>query len=374
MNYASRFTHYASRITHHASRITLYAALLWAAPASGQLKYYNADDFPLFGKASEQTETRYERLPAALRDVSRPPVWELGKNTAGLYLRFRTNSTAIGLKWTLYENRVMSHMTPTGIKGFDLYCYENGQWRFVNSAQPTANAKEQQTMVIEAMDGSDKEMMLYFPLYDGVTALQIGIDSSASIAPPQVAAPANDKPVVCYGTSILQGGCASRPGMAHTNILARRFNRTFINLGFSGNALLDYEIAELIAGCDAALIILDFVPNAGVGHMQEKMERFYAIIREKQPLTPILFIEDPPFPKVVYSPLLQKEVDAKNAALHTVFDRLRKTQDANIRLISSEPMIGFDNEATVDGIHFTDLGFMRYADYLYPILKPYLDN
>jgi lysophospholipase L1-like esterase len=343
-------------------------------PARAQLKYQSADDFPLYGKISEQTETRYERLPATLRTISRPPVWELGKNTAGLFLRFRTNSTTIGLAWSLYENRTMSHMSLTGIKGFDLYCFENGAWHFVNSAQPAANAMHNTATVISNMEGSEKEMMLYFPLYDGVTALQIGIDSSAMIAPPALPVPVREKPVICYGTSILQGGCASRPGMAHTNILSRRFNREFINLGFSGNGQLDYEMAELIAAREAALIILDFVPNASVQQMHEKMEKFYHIIREKQPYTPILFIEDPPFPSGKYNRVLQHEVEAKNNAVREIFARIKATGDAHVEFISSVLMIGTDGEATVDGIHFTDLGFMRYAGYLEPYIKKYLGN
>lgn len=345
---------------------------LWTTPANGQMKYYNADDFPLFGKIAEQTETRYERLPAALRNVSRPPVWELGKNTAGLFLRFRTNSSTIGLKWTLYENRIMSHMTPTGIKGFDLYCYEHDGWRFVNSAQPAANAIDNTTLVIVNMDNREKEMMLYFPLYDGVTALQIGIDSSATIALPAVEAPVREKPVICYGTSILQGGCASRPGMVHTSILSRRFNREFINLGFSGNGQLDYEIAALIASREAALIILDFVPNASVQQMQERMEKFYRIIRDKQPLTPILFIEDPPFPSGKYNRVLQREIENKNTTVREICDRIKAQGDTLIEFIPRGGIIGSDNEATVDGIHFTDLGFMRYADYLEPYIKKYV--
>jgi lysophospholipase L1-like esterase len=346
--------------------------LLWVISASGQLKYQSADAFPLYGKISEQTETRYERLPAALRTISRPPLWNLGKNTAGLFLRFRTNSTTIGLKWTLYENRIMSHMALTGIKGFDLYCFENGAWHFVNSAQPAANAMDNAATVISHMDNSEKEMMLYFPLYDGVTVLQIGVDSAATLAPPALPVPTREKPVICYGTSILQGGCASRPGMAHTNILSRRFNREFINLGFSGNGQLDYEIAELVAAREAALIILDFVPNASVQQMQEKMEKFYNLIREKQPHTPILFVEDPRFPSGKYNRVLQREVEAKNKTVREIFDRLKAKGDANIEFISSAPMIGADGEATVDGIHFTDLGFMRYADYLEPYIKKHI--
>jgi lysophospholipase L1-like esterase len=255
-----------------------------------------------------------------------------------------------------------------------LYCFENGTWRFVNSAQPKANSMDNETTVISNMNGSEKEFMLYFPLYDGVTALQIGIDSAATITPPALAVPIHDEPVVCYGTSILQGGCASRPGMAHTNILSRRFNREFINLGFSGNGQLDYEIAELIATREASLIILDFVPNASVEQMQDKMENFYFIIRKKNPQTPILFIEDPRFPQGNYNFAMRREVEAKNAKLHEVFNRLKAKGEQNIELISSELMIGADGEATVDGIHFTDLGFMRYADYLEPYIKKYVDK
>jgi lysophospholipase L1-like esterase len=345
---------------------------LWVTPACGQLKYYNADAFPLYGKISEQTETRYERLPAALRNVSRPPVWVLGKNTAGLFLRFRTNSTTIGLTWSLYENHIMSHMALTGIKGFDLYCYENDGWRFVNSAQPAANAMDNTTLVIVNMDDREKEMMLYFPLYDGVTALQIGIDSTATIAPPAIATPMREKPVICYGTSILQGGCASRPGMVHTSILSRRFNREFINLGFSSNGQLDYEIAELIASREAALIILDFVPNASVQQMQERMEKFYSIIRTKQPLTPILFVEDPPFPSGKYNRMLQREIEDKNTTVREICDRIKAQGDTHIEFIPQGDIIGTDNEATVDGVHFTDLGFMRYADYLEPYVEKYV--
>ncbi|MDR1681423.1 MAG: SGNH/GDSL hydrolase family protein [Prevotellaceae bacterium] len=346
--------------------------LLWTIPASGQLKYQSADAFPLYGKIAEQTETRYERLPAALREISRPPVWALGKNTAGLFLRFRTNSTTIGLKWTLYENSTMSHMALTGIKGFDLYCLENGVWHFVNVAQPAANAMDNAATVVSRMDGSEKEMMLYFPLYDGVTALQIGVDSAATLALPALSAPAHEKPVIFYGTSVLQGGCASRPGMVHTSILSRRFNREFINLGFSGNGQLDYEIAELIAAREAALIVLDFVANASVQQMQEKLEKFYSLIREKQPHTPILIVEGRRFSLVKYNHELQREVEAKNKTVREIFDRLKARGDANIEFIPSEHMIGADGEATVDGIHFTDLGFMRIADYLEPYIKKYI--
>jgi len=337
----------------------------------GQRKFVSADEFPLFGKISDDTETRYERLPASLKSVSRDPVWKLGKNTAGLYLRFRTDSKSIALRWVLNGNNIMDHMAITGIKSFDLYGYENGKWVYANTARTKVDTIAFESVVISDMDGSEREYLLNFPLYNGVASLEIGIDETASISPPKLALPVNDKPVICYGTSILQGGCASRPGMAHTNILTRRFNRTFINLGFSGNALLDYEIAELIAGREASLIILDFMPNVSAQQTRERMEKFYEIIRAKQPLTPIFFIENPVYPPTKFNLGTRKTVEDKNIALHEIFDKIKRN-DKNIKLISSAGMIGDDNEATVDGTHFTDLGFMRYADYLTPFIKKVL--
>src|SRR5690606_341652 len=134
--------------------------------------------------------------------------------------------------------RMMNHMTETGSKGFDLYGLKENQWVFVNSARPQVNSLTNEAVIIANMDTTMKEFMLYFPLYDGVVDLQVGIDSLAVIAPPSVGLPMATKPVVCYGTSIQQGGCASRPGMAHLNMLSRWFNREFVNLGFSGNAKL----------------------------------------------------------------------------------------------------------------------------------------
>lgn len=341
-------------------------------PAHAQLHYHDASEFPLHGKMDEQTETRYERLPASLKGVSRDAVWELGKNTAGLYLRFRSNSASIGLKWTVSHNRMMNHMTETGIKGFDLYALQDGQWTFANSARPQTNSKDNEALVIANMDTSAKEFMLFFPLYDGVVDLQIGIDSTAFIEHPETNLPLADKPVVCYGTSILQGGCASRPGMAHTNILTRRFNRAFVNLGFSGNARLDYEIAELIASKDASLIVLDFMPNVGVELIEERTERFYRIIREKHPETAILFVENPVYPHAAFDQQVKKNIRDKNDALNRVFSELVSSGERNIYLVPALGMIGVDGEATVDGVHFTDVGYLRYAEYLYPYIDAYI--
>ena len=339
---------------------------------SAQTVFYDASAFPLLGKISEATETRYERLPARLKEVSRPPVWYLGKNTAGLAIRFCSDSRQISVRWETLNDAVMSHMAPTGIKGLDLYGLEDGMWTYANTARPTA--KNNEAIIISNMDGKKREWMLNLPLYDGIVSIEIGIDSLAHIGQPEIDLPCRTKPVVAYGTSILQGGCASRPGMAHTAILSRKLNREVINLGFSGNGRLDYEIAELMAECDASLYMLDFMPNVNVQEITEKTENFYRMLRNRRQETPIIFIELPVYPYSEYDLNAKNRFNELNKALHTVFDGLKAKGERNIWLIPSAEMIGTDGEATVDGVHFTDLGFIRYAEYLYPQIKKIIEN
>ena len=170
----------------------LALARMTGIPAEkAQLTYYDADDFPLLGKAAERTETRYERLPAEYKQISRGPVWELGKCTAGLALRFRSNSTTIAARWTALFDRTMNHQTQTGTRGLDLYCLqEDGAWTFVNSARPTGQKNE--TVIITDMEPAEREYMLYLPLYDGILDLAIGIDSlAASGSRPSISRSAN---------------------------------------------------------------------------------------------------------------------------------------------------------------------------------------
>jgi hypothetical protein len=342
-------------------------------PMKSQLVYHDASGFPVLGKATQQTETRYERLPYSLKGIVRQPLWERGKNSTGLAIRFRSNSTTIGAKWSVLYDRNEPHITATNVKGLDLYCLVDGEWRFVNSGRPTGKINE--ATIISNMNPEDREYMLYLSLSDCVTSLSVGVDSTAYVSIPMIDFPVREKPVVCYGTSIMQGISASRPGMAFTNILSRRFNREFINLGFSGNGKLDYEIAELMANVDASLFLLDFVPNASVTEIREKTEHFYSIIRAKHPNTPVIFVEDPIFTHTLFDRRIAKEVYEKNIAINETVALLKKKyEDQNIVLISSKEMIGNDGEATVDGIHFTDLGFMRYADLLTPVIKKWLSN
>lgn len=349
----------------------LLAGLLLALPQCGQaqLRWRDAADLPLYGKVVD--DPGYIRLPDSLRHISRPRLWELGHCTAGLYIRFRSNSTCIAARWETPNTNLMHHMCPTGTRGLDLYARVDGKWRFVNTGRPSWEKFTEATL-ISNMEPEEREYMLYLPLYASILSVEIGVDSLATLDAPALDAPRRDKPIVCYGTSILQGGCATRPGMAHTSILSRRVDREVINLGFSGNGQLDYEIARVMAEVDAGLFILDFVPNVNVQQIEERAETFYRILRDRHPSTPMIFLEDPHFTHTIFDKRVAEEVAKKNEAVRRFFRKLKQSGERNIYFIPSDRMIGDDGEATIDGVHFTDVGMMRYVDLIYPTVRKLL--
>lgn len=331
--------------------------------------YTDAKEFPLYGKISEKTNERYERLPSELENVSRKDVWRLGQNSAGLYIRFRSNTTSMRIKWQSTFDNEQNHMTDLGTRGLDLYALVDGEWRAVAPVRPTRKGVNEWT-IIRNMLPEQREYMLYLSLYDGVKSLEIGVDEGAYIGQPEVASPSTKKPIVMYGSSILQGGCASRPGMAYTNIIGRRFDREVFNLGFSGNARLDMEIAHLMASVkDPGAFVLDFVPNSSDKLINEVAEKFFRVLRDVHPDVPVIFVEDPIFPRTAFDTKLHEEVVGRNIAMTQLFKRLKKAGEKKIYYVSALKMLGDDGDATVDGSHFTDVGALRYVENIMPALK-----
>ena len=358
------------------------AALSLPATAADNTVWHSADTLPLIGKGIDPASTvmRYQRLPDSMKTrVKRDAVYYLGTNSAGMAIRFASDAPAINVKWkSLYKN-LMNHQTPTGTRGLDLYTMlPDSSWTFVNSARPNLEDKNSSVNVISNMDPVMREYLLYLPLYDGIDSLYIGVGEQYALTAPKndVLIPGADAPapVVMYGTRLLQGGCAKRPGMAHSNILTRRFNRQMLNFGFSGNGQLDLEIAEILAAIpNPALYILDFVPNVNEQQIEEQMIPFVEIIEKAHPGVPIIFPEDPRFPHTRFDHKMRHEVNYRNLLMKEKFDILAKKYP-NLYFLPSVDFAGHDHEAFVDGIHYTDLGFVRYADVLEPLIRQILNE
>ncbi|MDI9551335.1 MAG: hydrolase [Bacteroidales bacterium] len=355
---------------HITAAVSLLFAAFQLAAQTDEVDYRDASLFPIFGKCVENTSGRYERLPAEYENVSRPAVWNLGRNSAGLYIRFRSDSPAIYARWKSGGTH-MPHMTDVGDNGLDLYILtEKDGWRFAGSGFEWNGGHVKSRRLVGNMVPEMREYMLYLSLYDRVESLEIGIDPGYVLQGPEAGTPRTEKKIVMYGSSILQGGCASRPGMAFTSIIGRKLNREVINLGFSGNALLDLEIAQLMARVEnPGVFVLDYVPNASAEKITSSGETFFRVLRDAHPDVPVLFVEDPTFPHAAFDQKILQEINAKNAAQRALFERLKKAGEKKIFYLPTEKLIGSDGEATVDGIHFTDLGMMRYSDAIIPLLR-----
>ena len=343
------------------SAIILLATLLPFSSFAQEIKSYvytDASVFPIYGKAIENTSATYERLPASLEGVIRQPVWNLAHHSAGISVRFRSDSPSIKLRWISFGLATMNHMTDTGTRGLDLYTQDpvDGHWRFARSARPKKDTLND-VLVIGDMDPVMREYIVYFSLYEGVKTLEIGVEEGYVIDQPALDSPKKGSPIVMYGTSILQGGCANRPGMAFTNILSRELDREVVNLGFSGNGRLDYEIADLMASVeDPSLFVLDNVPNCEASLIDERQEKFFRIIRDAHPDVPVVFIENPNYPHAVFDKKVAADITSRNASMRAVYEKLKKAGEKKIYYIKGDKMLGTDGEATVDGVHFPDLG------------------
>lgn len=346
------------------------------AHAEDGLKYYDLSEFPLLGTLAPDATARYSRLPDTLKDSIRADLWNLGLNSAGLAVRFRSDSPRLSARWHSRNKFNMNHMTATGIRGLDLYVLQGDSvWTTMSSARPAFhNHNSTSNLVTDMTPGVMREYMLYLSLYDGVDSLYVGVDSSAVVLPPAIDLPRRGKPVIMYGTSILQGGCATRPGMAHTNILERQLQREVVNLGFSGNARLDPCIAYLMAENDASLFVLDMLPNCSADMLDERLEDFVSILREKHTSTPIVLVESPIFPIARFNNEVSQTLAEKNARLRKIYERILSAGDDNIYYFEAENILGDGYEMTVDNYHFTDSGFQRFADSMLPLLQSLLNK
>lgn len=331
-------------------------------------RYYGKENFLIEGTGIPESEKEnpYDRLPASYKQKVRKPVWDLSKNSAGLSVRFISNSSSIKVRWDLLNNTKMNHMAETGIKGVDLYCKVNGTWKYVNTGRPSA--KENEAALVSALSPGKREFKLYLPLYDGTTKIEIGIDSLSIIEKPL---PEKSLPIVFYGTSITQGGCASRPGMAYTNILSRKLGVDCINFGFSGNGRMETPVIEVIAGIKASFYVIDCLPNMTPQQVTDSVMPLTRAIRNRNPTTPIVFLENIRYAKMPFEAILNTSINDKNQALRTEFDKLIKGGVKDIFYINTEGATGPDGEGSVDGVHLTDLGFIRLADFL---VKNFRDN
>ena len=332
------------------------------------LRFVDGGTLLMVGKA-KQTDSIYQRIDASETKDMPKPVQGLAQNSAGIAILFETNSTMIRAKWKLAKEVYMTNMAPIGHSGLDLYCLKDGKWQFVMVGKPAKGTIEQEQVIIQNMDSSMKQFMLYLPLYNTVNDLQIGVQENAVIRKPALPGVNTAKRVVMYGSSILQGASASRPGMAYPAILQRKTGYDVINLGFSGNAKMEIELARYLASVPADLYILDCIPNPSPEQIKERSYEFIKYLRQQKPGIPIILVETVFRENGNWDQKVGKNVSSQNEEIRKTYERLKSEGIKDFYYLTTDKLIGNDHEATIDGVHLTDLGFMRMADAVLPLIK-----
>ena len=339
-----------------------------AVPPEPELTWHQVAQWGVEGRAwPEMDRLRFfDRFPVVAQGRVTDAVWNLSRDSAGMVVRFRTDATTIWANYTLRNERLAGpNMTAIGASGLDLYARDPaGKWRWAAVTRPAGKVVRQ--FIINDLTPGVREYAAYLPLYNGVDELSIGVPPGAQF---ERLAPRTEKPIVFYGTSITHGASASRPGMVHTAILGRRFDRPVVNLGFSGNGRMDAAVGELLVKIDAAVYVIDCLPNMNAAMVREKCIPLVKQLRAARPDTPIVLVEDRRFTNEwVRAKQIQFHTD-NHAALREGFETLQKEGVKGLYYIGGDALLGDDTEGATDGSHPNDLGFMRQADVFEPVLR-----
>ena len=341
------------------------------AENDGALLWYDLKLLHVEGQGWSDTLAPYDRFPKQAEKTVPASVWGLSRHSAGLCARFVTDATTLQARWTLTSaNLAMPHMPATGVSGLDLYVKtESGKWRWLANGRPSAQTNT--ATLYSGIPAGTREYLLYLPLYNGVSSVELGLPKGTSLSQAR-AWSGGTKPIIFYGTSITQGGCASRPGMVHTAILQRRLNTPVINLGFSGNGRLDPGVGDLMAEVDAAVYVLDCLPNMNDKEVTERTDPFVKKLRAARPDTPILLVEDRTYSNSFLITGSRTRNETSRAALKAAYERLKAEGVKGLYYLDGESLLADDGEGTVDNSHPTDLGFVQHADAFEKVLRPLL--
>lgn len=334
----------------------------------------NAAELTIEGQGWSDTKATFDRFPAKAEKLVRPAVWSLSRQSAGICVRFMSDAAEVHARWKLTSSRLeMPHMPATGVSGLDLYARdEKGRWRWVANGRPSK--QENTVKLVSGMTPERREFMLYLPLYNGVSIVEVGVPKTATLEPGPPRQAGSSRPIVFYGTSITQGGCASRPGMVHTSIIGRWFDRPVINLGFSGNGRMEPEVGKLMAEIDACVYVIDCLPNITAAQVSERTFVLVKDLRKTRPHAPIVLVEDRNYTDSGFVKSKANRNAASQKALRAEFEKLKASGVTNLHYLRGAELLGDDGEGTVDSSHPTDLGFMRQAKAFEKVLKPLLES
>lgn len=322
------------------------------------IKFYKTDEAPFKIYGIFKENGTYRRLPEDIARNISDGVYLLHSHNAGGRVRFVTDSQYIVIYAKMSVVSKMPHFALTGSAGFDLYADNY----YVKTFVPPFDIKDGYESIIEFTDKKIREITINYPLYSSVSELYIGLEERAVL---KEAKPyKNDKPIVYYGSSITQGGCASRPGMSYQAIVSREFNYDYINLGFSGSAMAEDTMIDYIKNLDMSAFVYDYDYNApSVEYLEKTHEKMFKEIREKNPDIPIVIMSRPKY-------YLNEKEEKRRNIIEATYKNALASGDKNVYFLDGKTLTALCKDSgTVDSNHPTDFGFASMADALIKVFS-----
>ena len=330
------------------------------AVVTNGVKWIDGKFLPIEGRAFDDVEHYYDRLPAGVTTNVNGGVRGMKHHTSGMLFRFKTDSKKLNFKWVPYNsNLAMDHMPSTGVSGIDVYRFDEkaGCWRYAK----TGRIWDAKTGGSLSMDWTPGEACIVnLPLYNGVKSFELGIDPTAKVEALGPRKSGIDKPVVFYGTSITHGGCCSRPGLGFVNLVGRALDVPVVGLGFSGSGVMEFEMSEHLARIDASCYVLDCLWNMNSDpkarnerSVERNYEKFIRNLRAKRPDVPIVMAEQ--------CDVFCGAVNDKDKFMKKLYEKLVAEGWKDLVYLPKDEMYTGDFEGTVDGCHPNDLGMMSVS-------------
>ena len=324
------------------------------------LAFYNALDTPFKIYGVHYENGKFRRMPESVAKTVSEGVTRLHTNCAGGRVRFRTDSGRVAIVADMGEIEKMPHFALTGSAGFDMYIENNYERTFI----PPYNMENGYESVVSLQNNQMNDITINFPRGCDVSALYIGLDETAKLEAPT---PYIDKkPIVYYGSSITQGGCASRPGNCYQAYISRRFNCDYINLGFSGNCRAETPIIDYIKKLDMSIFVYDYDYNTPDSeYLKNTHEKSFKAIRRENPTLPIIIMPAP-----VYCP--RGDMKERRDIVEATYRNAVAAGDKNVYFINGDKLMELcENNGTVDNIHPNDFGFASMAKAVGDVIEQY---
>ena len=327
------------------------------------------EPFKVYGLYSYKNESVFKRMPDDIANATSENVSNLNYNTSGARVRFKTTSNYIAIKTIMKCVTNFPHMTLAGTSGFDLYINKEDISTYYKTFMPPVGMLDGYESIIYFNDDNERDITINFPLYNEVSDLYIGLQVAAILKK------GDDYkykiPVLYYGSSITQGGCASRPGNSYPSIISRMLNCDYINLGFSGSARAEDEIVDYMSLLNISVFVCDYDHNApDIEHLTDTHEKMYKKFRKKSRQLPIILVSKPDFDADVLANIERRNV------IYTTFINAINSGDKNVYYIDGQSLFKDEgrDSCTVDGCHPNDLGFMRMAETIGHVVKKVIDK